>query len=162
VERFWPRRLDWHLLPRCLYQRPQIVQLGLTHHEIAARGNELDTYRQVVAAAERSAAEGAWSEFIEVVVDRFSGRVASVTAVANTVEPWIAPLLVMIHNRLALDAVADVVPCGPSRLELLRRIVDRYRADRVARFGGGWKGAVRARAARLTHAAGAWMAARGG
>ena len=93
VEQLWPRRLDWHLLPRCLYQRPQIVQLGLTHHEIAARGNELDTYRQVVAAAEHSAGEEAWSEFIEVVVDRFSGRVASVTAVANTVEPWIAPLL---------------------------------------------------------------------
>jgi pyruvate/2-oxoglutarate dehydrogenase complex dihydrolipoamide dehydrogenase (E3) component len=138
------------------------VQLGLTHHEIAARRNELDTYRQVVAAIEKSPADAGWSEFIEVAVDRHSGRVASVTAVAKTVEPWIAPLLVMMHNRLPLDALAEVVPCCPSRLELLRRIVDRYRADRVARFGGGVKGAARAGATRIANAARAWLASRVG
>jgi pyruvate/2-oxoglutarate dehydrogenase complex dihydrolipoamide dehydrogenase (E3) component len=142
--RLLPQRFDWHLVPRGLYNDPEIVQIGLTHHEVAARRSELDTYRQVLAAAERAGGESALSEFIEVVVDRPSGRIASVTAVAETAEEWIAPLEVLMARRLSLAALADVVPCYPSRLELLKRIADRYLADCEARYGAGWQGKGRA------------------
>ncbi len=141
--RLLPQRFDWRLVPRGLYNDPQIIQVGLTHHEIAARRSEFDTYRQVLASADRGE-ESAASEFIEVVVDRPSGRIASVTAVAETAEDWIAPLVLLMARRLSLAALADVVPCYPSRLELLKRIADRYLADCEARYGTGWQGKGRA------------------
>jgi pyruvate/2-oxoglutarate dehydrogenase complex dihydrolipoamide dehydrogenase (E3) component len=138
------QRFDWHLVPRGLYNDPEIIQIGLTHHEIAAWRSELDTYRQVLATADRASGESALGEFIEVVVNRSSGRIASVTAVAEKAEEWIAPLQVLMARRLPLAALADVVSCYPSRLELLKRVADRYLADYEARYGTGWQGQGRA------------------
>jgi pyruvate/2-oxoglutarate dehydrogenase complex dihydrolipoamide dehydrogenase (E3) component len=142
--RFFPRRFDWRLIPRPLCSDPEIIQMGLTHHEIAAAGNDFDTYRQVLAADGRADEEGGRNEFVEVVVDRLSGRVAAVTAVVESAEQWIAPLELLLARRLPLAALADLVPCYPSRLESLQRIADRCLADREARYGAGLRGEGRA------------------
>ena len=81
---------------------------------------------------------------MEVVIDRPSGRLAAVTAVAARAEQWIVPLELLLARRLTLAALADVVPCYPSRLELLKRIADRCLADREARYGPGLRGETRA------------------
>jgi pyruvate/2-oxoglutarate dehydrogenase complex dihydrolipoamide dehydrogenase (E3) component len=159
--RFFPQRFDWHLIPRTVYSDPEIIQIGLTHHEITAARSEFDKYRQVLAAPDRAGEDGPCSEFIEVVVDRPSGRVAAVTVVAARAESWIAPLELLLARRLTLAALADAVPCYPSRLELLKRIADRCLADREARYGLGLLGesrALRARWARWCKraAAGSW------
>ena len=148
--RFFPQRFDWHLIPRALCSDPEIIQIGLTHHEIAAAGSEFDTYRQVLAADGRAGKRGERNDFVEIVVDRPSGHVAAVTVVVEEAELWIAPLELLLARRLPLAALADVVPCYSSRLQSLKRIADRCLADREAGYGAGLRGECRALWARAT------------
>lgn len=123
------RKMD--LLPRCLHTRPAVTEFGL--RPSAAPSARYAVYRtdlgpwSVKSPACESGPTG--PRFVELVIERRSGRVAGVTIVAQPDAPWLAPLALLIERRLPLETLAGLARYDPC-WEPLMRIARLAEADR--------------------------------
>ena len=132
--RFFSRRMSRLVIPRLIDTRPKLVQAGLTLGEAQARELQLDTYRIELAEADASLAAQRRQGFVAMHVARRRWwswpRIVGATVVADGADELIAPLLLLMTSRRSPAALADVIPCHPSRFELLRQLGRRYIAGR--------------------------------
>jgi pyruvate/2-oxoglutarate dehydrogenase complex dihydrolipoamide dehydrogenase (E3) component len=119
------RKIDRWVIPRCIYTDPQLAQVGLTRIQAAEHQIEIDTYRIELSEADSSIPPRRREGFIAVHVRRRTGRIVGATVVAEDADELIAPLVLLMTRKLPLTALADVIPCRPSRLELLTRLAER-------------------------------------
>jgi len=128
-------RLSRLVVPRCIYTDPAIAQVGLTPSQAAAGQIEIDTYRADLSQADRAIPEHHRQGLIAVHVRRRTGAIVGATVVARAADELIAPLVLLMTRRWSLAALADLIPCRPSRFELLTRLGERYRQARRSRLG---------------------------
>jgi len=133
-----PRRLDRLLIPRRVDTDPQVVQMGPTRREAQQRQLETATYRVELSAADDSLPPGRRRGFIAVEVARRTGRIVGATVVAEDADELGAPLQVLISRRWPLSALAEVIPCRPSRNELWQQLAEQYAASRPSFFRRPW------------------------
>jgi pyruvate/2-oxoglutarate dehydrogenase complex dihydrolipoamide dehydrogenase (E3) component len=127
---FTSRRLSRLVIPRCIYTDPAIAQVGLTRGEAAARQIEIDTFRADFSQADEAIPEHRRHGLVAVHVRRRTGSIVGATVAAEAADELIAPLVLLMTRRWSLAALADVIACRPSRLELLTRLGDTYRQAR--------------------------------
>ena len=121
------RKLSRLVIPRSTGTDPEVIQLGLTPAEAEARQIEIDTYRADLSERSRAVLDRGEAGFVAVHVRRATGRVVGACVVAREAGELIGPLTVLIAQKLSLAALADVIPCSPSHLEVLKRLADEYR-----------------------------------
>ena len=128
--RFFPHRMSRLVIPRLIDTQPQLAQAGLTLGEARKRELRLDTYRIELAEADVSLPAPRRQGFIAIHVARRRRwpwrRIVGATVVAECADELIAPLLLLMTCHRSPAALADVVPCHPSRFELLRQLGRRY------------------------------------
>ena len=141
--RYTRRKLSGLVIPRCVYTDPELAQLGLTAAEAASRRIEIDTYRAESSGVDRAVYEGREEGFVAVHVRRGSGRIVGATVVDPLASELIGPLALLMRGRQSLAAMADVVPCRPSRFEILRQLAEQYvqapRPSRLALLAQRWR-----------------------
>lgn len=120
--RWWPRKLDPAIVPHYVFTDPAIARVGWTPGEAAARRIETETLRVDLADVRGPALEGDERGLVAVHVRRGTGRVLGACCVAEEAVELIAPLAVLIAKRMPLAALAEVIPCRPSQLDVLARI----------------------------------------
>lgn len=120
------RRLEKLVVARCVRTDPEVIELGLGPAEAARQRIQIDTYRAELAEAGQALPEGGENGFVMVHVRRATGRIVGACVVAGGAGEPIAPLSLLISQKLTLAALADIVPCRPSRFELLKLLADRY------------------------------------
>lgn len=116
------RRFNRLLVPRCVDTDPQVVRIGLTAQQAAVEQLRVNTYRAEMSEAHGAVSDRQEAGFAEVYVRGRSGRVVGATIVAHQAAEWIGPLMLLMAQHLPLAALAGVIPCYPTRLELLRRL----------------------------------------
>lgn len=142
------RTLDQLIIPHHISTDPEIVRVGLTPAEAARRQVVIDTYRAELSEVDQDAPDPQGNGFAVVRVRRATGRVLGACVVAENAKELIAPLVLLMSGKRTLADLAEVIPCRPSRCELLRLLAERYaagrRPSRRAHFAEtcrhGWRG----------------------
>lgn len=136
------RKFNQLVVPRAVWTDPEIIQIGLTPAEAAARQIKIDTYRAELAQADAAVPGCAAGGFAAVHVRRGSGRIVGAGVVGEEAGELIGPLALLMAGKLSLGALGDVIPCHPTRFEVLRRLADRFlqapRPSRWARLTAAW------------------------
>lgn len=118
------RRFDVRWAPRVVRTDPQLVHVGMSVAEISARREQLHVEGEASMDDVLPGVPGKW-RMLKVAVDRQTGNLEGVTAVATDPTPWIVPLTLLATQRLSWSALAAVIGCGPSHLDVLKRIATR-------------------------------------
>jgi pyruvate/2-oxoglutarate dehydrogenase complex dihydrolipoamide dehydrogenase (E3) component len=131
--RWFLHKLRSELVPQCLYTEPEVVHLGL--HSAAARPQQHAIYRAAVEVADggpHGVRRPTVPQFLELVLERRTGRVAGATIVAQTAGRWLAPLTILMARRIPLQLLADMPACDLSHLEPLVQIARQAQANQPA------------------------------
>lgn len=133
--------------PRWIGTDPEVAAIGLTPAEAADAGLAVDAYQADLAQADRAVLEGGKQGFVKAYVDHFTGRLVGACVVGEEAGELIGPLSILLAQRLPLSAAATVIPCRPTRFEVLQRLAashldasrPSWRARIAARVRGAWK-----------------------
>jgi pyruvate/2-oxoglutarate dehydrogenase complex dihydrolipoamide dehydrogenase (E3) component len=125
------KKLSSLVIPRCTYTDPEVAHVGLTPAEAAEQGVEIDTYREELSSVDRAVLDGQERGFAAVHTRRSTGRVVGATIVAAHAGEMIGAITLLMHKRLSLAALAGVIHCYPTQVEVLKRIADAYQRTRL-------------------------------
>jgi len=139
------RRLSRLVIPRCIHTEPQVVQIGLTRREAARLQGEVETFRIELSASDRSLAEHRRRGFLALHAAARTGRLLGATVVAADADELIYPLSLLLARRWSAAALAEVIPCHPSRCELLQRLAEQVAAAHPLRWQRWWSALCRRR-----------------
>jgi pyruvate/2-oxoglutarate dehydrogenase complex dihydrolipoamide dehydrogenase (E3) component len=120
-----PRRLSRLVIPRCVYTDPAVAHVGLPFAQIEQNQVPTHSLRIDLSEAAESIAPSRRQGFIKVHLGR-AGRLLAATVVAEEADELIAPLVLLMTRRGSLAALTKLVPCRPSRWELLVRLANRW------------------------------------
>ncbi|MCH8921545.1 MAG: mercuric reductase [Planctomycetes bacterium] len=129
------------VIPRATYTDPEIAHVGLTPHDAAEQGIEIDSYREQLKEVDRAILDSQDEGFAVVHTLRGSGRVVGATIVGAHAGEMIGEItLLMTAKKLTLGTLAATIHCYPTQVEVLKRIADAYsRTKLTPRIAGAMK-----------------------
>ena len=130
------------IIPRCVYTSPEVAQLGANRDELGAAGRAFDVHHVDFSELDRARTDGDDEGFVEVLTPQGSDRVLGATLVGEPAGELVAPLAILMQQRLGLGVMQGIVLPYPTRSEFLRRLADGYNRSRltprVARLFKTW------------------------
>lgn len=134
-------RADRLIVPRCVYTRPEVAQVGATSHELRGARRRFECYRLQWGELDRAVTDGAEEGFIEVLTDA-GGRILGATLAGRDAGEQIAPLVLLMQQARGLGRLGSLVLPYPTRGQYLRRLADQHARRRltpwIARALRGW------------------------
>lgn len=130
-------RVDRLVVPRCVYTRPELAQVGAGVCELERAGRRFERHRVDWGQLDRGATDDADDGFVEVLADG-RGRILGATLVGRDAGEQIAPLVVLMSRRVALGSLGSLVLPYPTRSEYLRRVADAHVRGRLTPRVAGW------------------------
>lgn len=134
-------RADKLIVPRCVYTRPELAQVGAIARELEAAGRRFERYRLQWSELDRAVTDDREEGFVEVLA-KTDGRILGATAVGRDAGEQIAPLVLLMAQGRGLGGLGPLVLPYPTRSEYLRRLADQHARRRltpwVARLLRGW------------------------
>lgn len=135
-------RADRLIVPRCVYTRPEVAHVGANARQLDELGLPYDRYRVDWAELDRGVTDDAADGYIELLVQRGSGRILGATLVGRDAGEQLAPILLLMARGRGLESIGSLVLPYPTRSEYLRRLADaharRRLTPRVARALQWW------------------------
>ncbi|WP_310550163.1 dihydrolipoyl dehydrogenase [Paenibacillus glufosinatiresistens] len=108
-----------HLVPRCVYTRPEVASVGITEEEAKAQGRETAVGKFPFSAIGKALVHGAKEGFVKVVADKASGDILGVQMIG----PHVTDLIGEAALAQFLDAtpweVGEMVHAHPTLSEIL-------------------------------------------
>jgi pyruvate/2-oxoglutarate dehydrogenase complex dihydrolipoamide dehydrogenase (E3) component len=113
-------------VPSCIDTEPQIARVGMSAVEAEQAGAPVQTYLCTFDEIGTAATQGDDSGYVRLHVDSRRGLLLGATVVAADAGQLIAPLVLAMNRQMPLEALAGLIPCQPSRLEILRQLALRH------------------------------------
>lgn len=133
-------RVDRLIVPRCVYTKPELAQVGATARELERAARRFERYRIGWEELDRGVTDGE-EGFVEVLTDT-AGVILGATLVGRDAGEQIAPLLLLMNQRQGLGSLGPLILPYPTRSEYLRRLADQHARKRltpwVAKALGAW------------------------
>jgi pyruvate/2-oxoglutarate dehydrogenase complex dihydrolipoamide dehydrogenase (E3) component len=130
-------RADRLLIPSCTYTRPEVAHVGASTQELTKAGREYDRYRFEFGDLDRGRTDGAADGYAEVLTVRGDDTILGATIVGKDAGEQIAPVILMMTQRIGLGDLASLVLPYPTRSEYLRRIADAFTRKRLTPLAAG-------------------------
>jgi len=128
---FGRKKLSRLLVPHTTYTDPEVAHVGLTAAEAEKRGIAIDTYRENLSGVDRAILDGDEEGFAVVHCRKGTGRIVGATIVGRHAGDMIGEMAVMMSSGLKLGALAGVIHCYPTQVEVLKRIGDQFQRGRL-------------------------------
>lgn len=136
----WRKRAYGQLaVPFCIHTDPQIAQVGISAEEARRLVPAVRTCVCTLDEAGVAAVREDQSGLMRLHVEACRGRLLGATIVAADAAELIGPLVFLMNRRLPVAALRDLVPCHPSRLEILRRLASECGQSVPRRWIGRWQ-----------------------
>jgi dihydrolipoamide dehydrogenase len=117
-------KINYDLIPLCLYTNPQVASVGFTEEEAERRGHEIEVGYSSFAAGARPAVFGLSEGIIKVVSEKRYGDMLGVHIIGPQATEIISLASMAMKNELSLAEVKEVVYPHPSFSESLRDAVE--------------------------------------
>lgn len=124
---FWRQRIDWSVLPRCIFTDPEIARVGLTEHQAVTQGIAFEVTRHPVAALDRAVTDGVEAGFVKVLTTAGSDRILGVTIAAAHAGEMIAEFALAMRHGLGLKRIMATVHAYPTMNEANRAVAAAWR-----------------------------------
>jgi pyruvate/2-oxoglutarate dehydrogenase complex dihydrolipoamide dehydrogenase (E3) component len=121
-----PARLDYAALPRVIYTKPELAQVGMTEAEAREAGLTIRVLRWPLAENDRAIAEQDTVGMVKLVVAR--GRVIGAGILAPHAGEMIGQWALAIAARVRLSTMAGLILPYPTRAEAGKRAAGSYYA----------------------------------
>ena len=128
---FGRKRLSKLRIPWCTYTDPEIAHVGLSAHEAAREGVEIDTFVRELSDVDRAITEGRDEGFVKIHVRRGSDRIVGATIVARDAGDLLGEVSVAMAAGMGLSKLAGVIHPYPTRAEAIRQLGDAYNRTRL-------------------------------
>jgi len=132
------KKTDPQILPMCTYTDPEIAHIGLTAAEADQKGIAYDNYTYDFGELDRARTEDDEIGYAEVLTQKGSDKIIGATIIGVDAGDQIAPISVMMSNKLGLGSLSNTLFCYPSRSEYLKRLSDNYNRTRLTPTVANW------------------------
>ena len=131
-------KVDGLVVPHCTYTQPEVASVGASAEQLRATGTDYDEYEYYFDELDRTKA----MPFADSVPRAAKGHVAVLTAkgkdtilgatvIGDDAGEMLAPLCLMMTQKLGLSAAQSTIFSYPTRSEYLKRLGDAYNRSRM-------------------------------
>jgi pyruvate/2-oxoglutarate dehydrogenase complex dihydrolipoamide dehydrogenase (E3) component len=123
-------KVDGLIVPHCTYTKPEVASVGDNEDTLTAAGVAYDVYQFDFAELDRGRVEIDGDGFARVYTTRGSDQILGATIVGHDAGEQIAPICMLMNNKLGLGNPGKTLFCYPTRSEYLKRLADAYTRSR--------------------------------
>jgi dihydrolipoamide dehydrogenase len=111
------KKVDYKVVPNCVYTSPEVSSVGLTEAEAKEKGYDVKTGKFAFRPLGKAMATGEQDGFVKVVVDRKYGEVLGVHMIGAHVTDMIHEGAVAIKLEATVDYMVDTIHAHPTMSE---------------------------------------------
>lgn len=111
------KKVDYKVVPNCVYTNPEVSSVGLTQSEAEAAGYEVVVGKFNFRPLGKAMAMAEQDGFVKVVADKKYGEVLGVHMIGAHVTDMIAEAAVAIKLEATLDYMVDTIHAHPTMAE---------------------------------------------
>ena len=119
------------ILPMCTYTNPEIAHIGLTVPEAEQKNIDIDVYTFDFGELDRGRTDNERVGYAEVVTVKGKDKILGATIVGIDAGEQIAPISIMMSNKIGLGDLGSTMFCYPSRSEYLKRLSDNFNRTKL-------------------------------
>lgn len=124
-------RMDFSLIPVCVYTQPEITSVGLTEEEARAGGRQVLTGSCPMRSVGRAVAMGELEGFVKLVADAETGRILGGVIAGGQASELIAALTVALKLGATARDLAAVPFAHPTLSEAIAKAARQLLARRL-------------------------------
>jgi len=124
-------KIDKLIVPHCTYTKPEVASVGPSPTELDASGIDYDMFEVDFSDLDRGRAEVNGNGFARVYTQKGSDKILAATIVGHDAGEQIAPICILMSNKLGLAAAGKTLFSYPTRSEYLKRLADAYARTRL-------------------------------
>lgn len=110
-------KIDYHVIPRCIYTLPEIASVGLSEAEAKEKGLKVHAEKFDFAANGKSLAAGDTTGFTKIVYEEKYGEIIGVTMVGPHVTEMISEASAFMYLEGTIEEAAKMIHPHPSVTE---------------------------------------------
>ena len=118
------------VIPHSTYTTPEVASVGESEASLAESGTEYDTYEVAFNELDRGRAEDDNTGYAQVFCAKGSDKILGASIVGHDAGEQLAPLCLMMSNKLGLGSAAKTILAYPTRSEYVKRLGDAYNRTR--------------------------------
>ncbi len=120
-----PSRTNEALMPSVVYTYPELAQVGMSIKEAEQAKTKYKILEWPLLQNDRAQTECDQLGMIKIIVDR-RGRVLGVSILSQQAGELLAPWLLMMHNKLKVRSIAEMILPYPTLSEISKRVASSY------------------------------------
>jgi pyruvate/2-oxoglutarate dehydrogenase complex dihydrolipoamide dehydrogenase (E3) component len=128
-------RADTLIVPWCTYTKPEVARVGASRSELEQARVSFTPLRVAFDDLDRGRTDAAPGEidsgYVELLVETKSSQILGATIVGKDAGEQLAPLVLMMNQRIGLKSLGSLILPYPSRSEYLRRLGDAWNRTRL-------------------------------
>jgi dihydrolipoamide dehydrogenase len=128
-------KIEYKVVPRCIYTLPEVASVGLTEREAKAKGLLIRTERFDHVGNGKALAIGETNGFVKIVYDEVYGEIIGATMVGPSVTEIISEASAFMFLEGTVQEVAKMIHPHPSVtesfFEATVKIVNKMRKDKI-------------------------------
>lgn len=113
------QKMDYSVIPRCIYTSPQVACVGMTEEEMKKRKLKYKVHQFNFLANGMALANGETDGFAKIMIDETYGEILGVVMVGANVTEIIGQASAFMYLEGTVDELAAMVQPHPSRSEAL-------------------------------------------
>ncbi len=113
------RRQHW-LIPRCTHCDPQIAHIGMHVRQARQRKIAVHSFTIMMQDVDCAIIDGKDVGFVKIHVRAGSDEILGATVVATQASDMINELSVIMHGKIGMRRLADILHCYPSQSDAIR------------------------------------------
>ncbi|MDH7498596.1 MAG: NAD(P)/FAD-dependent oxidoreductase, partial [Syntrophomonadaceae bacterium] len=112
------RRIDYRVVPRCVFALPEFAAVGLTEAQAAAQGT-VDVVRFPLKTLGMAQALGEWEGLVKLVVEAPSGQLLGGHVIGAHASELVAEIALAMRHRIPVRGIMETIHAHPTMSEAL-------------------------------------------
>jgi dihydrolipoamide dehydrogenase len=114
-----PMRMDWSVIPSCIYTHPEIATVGLNADTAKEAGHEIKLGTARFIGEGKALAEGEPDGYVQIVADKKTDRILGATIVGVHAVEIIQEIAVAMSDALTMEELGSIIHAHPTISELV-------------------------------------------
>jgi len=113
------QKMDYSVIPGCIYTSPEVATVGLTEAEAAKKGSPLKIGRFPVSANGKSMIMGEKEGFIKIITDKATGEILGTHIMGPRATDMISEMCIAMKLESTIEEVANTIHPHPTVSEII-------------------------------------------